>query len=385
MIKGHIIRLYPTNKQIKLLEHHFGCTRWLYNEMIVINQKRYKRTGKTMSGYDMQNMVPKLKKQHPWLKNVGSACLQITCHNLADAYNRFFKHIGNYPKFKNKDGKQSFSAINDCYVNGNKLKLPKFELMRFRGGELPNGKPKRFTVKKEAGKYYASILFDDEKDTPKQKIPKTITGLDVGLTDAVVTSYGKKFTAPKILRSMSLELRKKQKALARGKKGSNRRSAAKHAVAILHQKIKNKRKDFNHKLSNSLVSDSKNHAFGIEDLNIKGMMQNRKLSKAIGDVSWYQLKTFLQYKAAAVGKPVIEVGRFYPSSKACSACGVVKESLPLSIREWTCGDCGAEHLRDVNAAINIAQEAARNSVFERRGRVIPVAVRVSANEARSFV
>jgi putative transposase len=348
--------------------------------MIVINQKRYHRTGKGMSGYDMQNMLPKLKKQYQWLAEVNSQSLQMVCHNLAESYNRFFKKKGGYPAFKKKGGKDSFSAINNSRFEGNKIKLPKLGLLRFRGGDMPEGKVKKFTVKKEAGKYCVSVLIDDEKELPKPKTPKKVLGIDLGLIDVAVTSDGQSFKAPKHLRKAQAELRKRQKVLSRKVKGSNRRKKAKLRLAVHHQKIRNQRKDFNHKLSHSLVQGSDSQtAFALEDLNVTGMMRNHKLARSIADAGWHQFKTFLTYKAAAVGRQVIEVDRWFPSSKCCSNCGIVQESLALSEREWKC-ECGITHQRDINAARNIALEAARNVVLEHGSRVSPVVIQASASE-----
>lgn len=360
MQKGYVVQLYPNNSQKELLAKHFGCARWVYNHMIVVQQKRYHRTGKGMSAYDLQNMLPKIKKQYPWLREVSSQPLQIVCHDLAGAYTRFFKKKSKYPSFKKKGHGGSFTCINESRIDGNYIKIPKMDPIRFRGGNPPDGEIKRFTVSEKAGKFYCSILFDDGKKPPKSKVSKTITGLDMGLLDIVTTSSGESYAAPKYMKKAKDELRKKQKALSRCMKGSNRRKKAKLAVAKLHIKVANRRKDFNHKITYILVSDSKNQAFGIESLAVKNMMKNHKLAGSIGDAGWSQFRSFLTYKAEAVGKQVLEVGRFFPSSKTCSACGVVRESLALSERNWTCG-CGVTHQRDINAARNVALEALRNN------------------------
>jgi len=334
--------------------------------MIVVQQKRYHRTGKSMSGYDLQNMLPKIKKQYPWLCEVNSQSLQIVCHDLAGAYTRFFKKKARYPSFKKKGCGGSFTSINGSRLDDKNIHLPKLGDIRYRGGKRPSGDIKRFTVRYRAGKFYCSILFDDGCKLPKEKVARKATGIDLGLIDIITTSDGESHVSPKFMKSARKELRKKQKALSRCVKGSNRRKKARIAVAKLHMKVANQRKDFNHKITCILVSDSKNQAFGIESLAVRNMMKNHKLAGAIADAGWYQFRSFLTYKAAAVGKRVIEVDRFYPSSKACSVCGVVRESLALSERKWTC-ECGVTHQRDVNAARNIAFEALRNSA--RRDRV----------------
>lgn len=329
--------------------------------MLEINQKKYHRTGKGLSGYDMQSYLPKLKKQYPWLKEVNAQSLQIVCHNLADAYNRFFKNQSDYPQFKKKDSKNSFSAVNDARLLAKQIRLPKLGLIKYRAGDCLEGKVKKITTSKQAGKYYASVVIETPEAEPKAAEVKNILGIDLGVRHVVVTSKAQIFTAPKYTKKYQDALRAAQKGLARCKSKSRRRAKAKLKVAIIHQKIGNSRKDFNHKLSRILVSDAENQSFAIENLNVKGMMQNHKLAKSIADAGWYQFLEFLNYKAAAVGKPVLEVGRFFPSSKTCSACGIVNKSLTLVQREWSCS-CGAKHHRDINAAINIGLEAARNVV-----------------------
>lgn len=345
-----------------MLGKHFGCARFVYNHMIVINQKRYHRTGKGMSGFDMQNMLPKLKKQYPWLAEVNSQSLQIVCHNLAYGYNRFFKKKARYPTFKKRRCGNGFTAINDARLLERHVRLPKLGLIRFRGGDRPEGKIRRITVSERAGKFYASVLIDTPEQKPDVQPFKSITGIDLGINSLAVTGAGQSFAGPKHFRKSKTKLRAAQKRLSRAKKGSNRRRKARIAVARIYQKISNQRKDTHHKITRMLVNDGENQAFGIENLNVRGMMANRKLSAAIADAGWSQFVTFLKYKAEAVGKQVIEVDRFYPSSKTCSSCGVVNRDLTLAHRVWTCGECGTVHERDINAARNIALEAARNAV-----------------------
>lgn len=389
MLRGYIIKLYPNNTQKILLGKHFGCCRWVYNEMIRINQKKYHRTGRGLSGYDMQSYLPKLKKQYPWLAEVNSQSLQIVCHNLADAYNRYFKKLGKYPTFKKKSRATSFTCINDSRIEEHHIRLPKLGMIRYRGGDCPEGRIKRFTIWERAGKFYASVLINilavPSNDVPLPN-PEDILGIDLGIADVIVTSKSEVIPAPKIMKKSKSNLREASKHLSRCQKGSNRRGKARLALARIHEKISNQRKDFNHKISRMLVDKDENQAFAVENLNIKGMMSNHRLAAHIADCGWNQFLTFLKYKAAAVGKQFLEVGRFYPSSKTCSVCGAVRQSLPLSVREWKCSDCGSIHQRDVNAAINIALEAARDSASDRGDGVIPGVLRpVPVYETRSSI
>jgi putative transposase len=377
MQKGYLIRLYPNKAQSDLLGKHFGCCRWVYNHMIEINQKRYHRTGKGMSGYDMQNMLPKLKKQYPWLAEVNSQSLQIVCHNLAEAYNRFFKKVAKYPVFKKKRNGGSFTCINNSRIEGKHIRLPKLGMIRFRGGKPPTGIPKRFTIREKAGKFYASILFDDGMELSPLVEPLVVLGIDLGLQNMITTSQGESCAPPCPLKQMKQNLREAQRSFSRCQITSKRRIRARLRVSRLHEKIANQRKDFSHKLSRALVADSENQAFAVESLNIKGMLFNHNLASAIADCGWRQFLIFLKYKSRAVGKQIFEVDRFFPSSKTCSACGIVRESLSLSCRAWTCKYCGTVHDREINAAINIGQEAVRNIVSERGGGIRPT-VRLAA-------
>lgn len=360
MYLGYTVQLYPTQEQALLLQRHFGCCRWLYNQMIEISGKRYGRTGKSMSGFDMQNLIPKLKKQYPWLGEVNAQSLQIVCHDLGKAYRSFFRKTAAFPKHKKKSHGGSFTAVTNTAILERHIKLPKLGRVRFRGGDCPIGKLKRITVFEQAGKYFASSLVDTLTDAPVEKPFDTVTGLDLGIHSFIATSRGEKFDGLRIMRKSCAKLRQASKALSRKQKGSARRSRARKVLARIHLKVANQRKDAHHKISHSLIANSENQAFAVEDLNTRGMMTNRRLARQIADCGWSQFLGFLKYKAATVGKPVLMAGRFYPSSKTCSACGVVNTGLTLSNRSWTCG-CGANHDRDINAAINISKTA-RNAV-----------------------
>lgn len=360
-MKAYLVKIYPNKTQQKALDANFGCARFVYNKMIEIHQKKYKRTGKSLSGYDMQSYLPKIKKQYPFLKEADSQSLQIVCHNLADAYKRFFRKQSGYPRFKKRKNGQSFACFNGCHLKENKLKLPKIKLIKFRGGDKPEGKTKTFAVSKDSTGYYVSIFLNNPAKEVISENINNLLGIDLGLKDLIIISSGKKIKNNKFTKKHERNLRKWQKTLSRRKIGSKKRAQAKIMVGRIHKKISNQRKDFAHKISRQIVNSCDNQtAIAVEDLNVKGMVKNRKLAKSISDAGWYQFKTFLKYKAADVGKQVIEVDRFYPSSKTCSSCGVVNGDLKLSDRNWICSSCKTEHDRDLNASLNIALEAARN-------------------------
>lgn len=360
-MKGYNIKIYPNEEQKILLDKHFGAVRWTYNQMIVINQKKYARTGKGVSGYDMSSYLPKLKKQYKWLAEVNSQSLQIACQQLDKAYTKFFKKQGGYPNFKKKNGKNSFSCITNCQLLEKHIKLPKLGLIKFRGGTKPQGVPKTFTISKDATGYYASIIFDNGKQEVKQQEINNVIGIDLGIKHFATLSNGVKIKNNKFLLQSQDKLKKLQQKLARQEKTSKKRQQTKILIARLHKKIANQRKDFNHKTSKEILNlcDNQTH-IGIENLNIQGMIKNHKLAKNIADCGWNQFLNFLEYKTAEVGKHVLKVERFYPSSKTCSSCGVVNNALTLAIREWQCSNCSQKHDRDINASTNIAMESARN-------------------------
>ena len=369
-MKGYQVKIYPNKEQKLLLDKNFGAVRWVYNQMIVINQKRYNRTGKGLSGYDMASYLPKLKKQYKWLAEVNSQSLQIACQQLDKAYTNFFKKKGGYPKFKKKNSRNLFSCITNCQLLEKHIKLPKLGLIKYRGGTKPNGVPKTFTISKDATGYYASIIFDNGKQTvaEKQEIHNVI-GIDVGIKKFATLSNGIEINNPKYFLQTQKQLKKLQQKFSRQQKASKKRQQTKILIGKLHKRIANQRKDFNHKISNSILNMCENQThIGIESLNIQGMMANHKLAKSIGDCGWYQFLNFLQYKAEAVGKHILKVETFFPSSKSCSACGVVNQALTLKDREWECKSCGIKHQRDKNASINIAMESVKNWFSKHQSR-----------------
>jgi len=360
-MKGYNIKIYPNKEQKILLDKNFGAVRWTYNTMIIVNQKKYHRTGKGLSGYDMQSYLPKLKKQYKWLAEVNSQSLQIACQQLDKGYTKFFKKQGGYPKFKKKNSKNSFSCITNCQLLEKHIKLPKLGLVKFRGGTKPQGVPKTFTISKDATGYYASIIFDNGKQEIKMQEINNVIGIDVGIKDFATLSNGVVIPNQKFLLQSQKRLKKLQQKFSRQEKTSKKRQQTKILIARLHKKIANQRKDFNHKTSKAILNLCENQThIGVENLNIQGMMTNHKLAKSIADVAWSQFLNFLEYKSAEAGKYVLKVGTFFPSSKTCSSCGVVNKSLTLAMRVWECSMCKVKHNRDINASVNIAMESIRN-------------------------
>jgi putative transposase len=358
MLKVVKIRLYPTEKQKEHLAKSFGCSRWIYNYMLAKTNEQYKATGKGLSHYDMTKLLPDLKKEYEWLKEPYSQTLQSACLNLSNAFVNFFEKRGGYPKFKSKHQRQSIQYKQNVKIEGDYLKLPKLGLVIARIHRQLEGKLKTTTISQNPdGKYFASLLFDDNLGKPEQSTEGKAIGIDLGLTDFCVTSDGSKYKQPKWLKRHERNLKRKQQKLSRQVKGSKSRDKARVKVAKVHSKISRCREDFLHKLSRKIVNE--NQVIVLESLNVKGMVRNPNLSKAISQVGWGQFSTMLKYKSEQEGKVYLEVDRWFPSSKTCNICLNVIGRLPLDIRAWTCNICNTPHDRDINAAINIMNEGLR--------------------------
>jgi putative transposase len=295
----------------------------------------------------------KKKEETEWLKEVNSQSLQFVIKCLEVAYTNFFQKRTKFPKFKSKRSKNSFTAPQFASISDNRLFIPKFrDGIKCRVHREIRGKICRVTVSKTpSGKYFASVLTEEEYETPLEKTNKSV-GLDMGLKDFIITSEGEVFKNNKYTRKYEDKLVRAQRHLSRKKKGSREFENQRLKVARLHEKISNSRADYLHKCSISLIR--RYDTICIEDLNVKGMIRNHHLSKSIADVSWSSFIDMLTYKADLNGKRIVKIDRYYPSSQTCNVCGNVNKDIKdLSIREWECPSCHTNHNRDVNAAINI--------------------------------
>ena len=353
------IRLYPDPAQVEKLAKAFGCARWLWNNGLNETQKVYQETGKGLGQFALNNRLPVLKKEFDWLSETHSQVLQAVSLNLSRAFVNFFERRASYPNFKSKHDKQSIQYPQGVkIVEGRKLYLPKIGHVKATVHRELSGAIKTVTISKSpSGKYFASILTETGEPMPAACFEGKVIGIDVGLTHLAVTSDGSKFENPRHVQRAEKNLKRKQRKLSRKTKGSNRRNKARLRVAKAHEKVANARKDYLHKLSTRLVHE--NQVIAVEDLHVKGMMKNHCLAKAIGDVSWGMFTGFLHYKTAKAGKGYIEVNRFFASSKTCSICFHRQESMPLNIRFWRCDCCNTLHDRDINASVNIRDEAIR--------------------------
>ena len=358
MLTATKIRIYPTALQVDALDKAFGCARWLWNHSLAETQKVYQETGKGLGQFALNARLPALKKEFAWLAETHSQVLQAVSLNMSRAFVNFFERRAAYPHFKSRHGKQSIQYPQGVKIVGGKIYLPKIGLVKAVVHREIEGTVKTVTISRDrAGCYFAAVLTENSVAAPAVSFEGKFLGIDVGLTHLAVTSDGSKFDNPRHLQRAARNLKRKQQSLCRKVKGSNTRNKARILVARAHQKTANARKDWLHKLSHRLVNE--NQVLAVEDLHVKGMMKNHCLAKAIGDVGWGMLTRFIEYKAARAGKGFIQVNRFFPSSKACSCCLHVQAAMPLNIRSWRCDQCGTLHDRDVNAAINIRNEAKR--------------------------
>ena len=359
MLTATKIRIYPNAVQADKLAKAFGCARWYWNNSLAETQKVYQETGKGLGQYQLNARLPQLKSEIEWLGETHSQVLQSVSLHLSRAFVNFFERRAKYPQFKSKHRKQSIQYPQGVkVVDACKVYLPKIGHVKAIVHRELAGSIKTVTVSKDpSGKYFASILCENLVAMPDISLNGKILGIDVGLTDLAVTSDGSKFANPKHVLKAQKNLAKKQQHLSRKAKGSNTRNKARLLVAKAHERVANTRQDYLHKLSTRLVNE--NQVIAVEDLHVKGMMKNHNLARAIGDAGWGSFTNMLKYKTARQGKGYIEVNRFFASSKTCSCCMHAQAKMPLDVRMWTCDQCGAKHDRDINAALNIRNEAQR--------------------------
>ena len=361
--RAYRFRLYPGREQEKLFHRTFGCCRFVYNRMLADKKAMYEETGKT------KRLTPAgYKKDFPWLKEVDSLALANVQLHLEAAFARFFEPGKNrYPRFKSKHRSRKSYTTN--VVNGNitledgRLRLPKAGSVRIRQHRrIPEGYVlKSVTVSMEpSGKYYASLLYEypaRENQTPgADREDAKVLGIDFAMRGMAVFSDGSRAEYPGYYRLAQERLARDQRRLSKCKKGSRNYEKQKRRVALRHEKIRNQRKDYLHKLSRDLAD--RYDAIAVEDIDMQAMSRSLHFGKSVADNSFGAFRTMLAYKLEEQGKSFVKVGRFFPSSKMCSRCGNVKKELRLDERVYRCS-CGLCMDRDLNAAVNIREEGRR--------------------------
>ena len=365
--KAYKLRIYPTDFQRELLEKTFGCTRYIYNNFLAERKNKYEESKTRISVYEQLKELTDLKKEKEWLREIDSCALQACVYNLDDAFQKFFKGNG-YPRFRVKGVHESFRTNNTLNSYKNKkyesiridfkkriITLPKLKEVKFRGYRKDKkmvGKIKSATISEYASKYFVSILV--EMPFVKYSLkPTTIVGLDLGIKDFIVTSNGEKLKNE--VKINEKRLKGLQKWLSRCKTGSKNRYKVKLKIQRLYLKIRNARKHMIYKLANKIIKE--NDIIAIETLDVKSMYQVHKIAKHLKNIPISEFIRVLKYKSKWLGKKVIEINKYYPSSQSCNRCGFKNEEVKdLSVRKWTCRRCGLIHDRDINASINIMFE-----------------------------
>lgn len=338
------------------MEQNFGACRLIWNLALEVKTTAWASARKRVSRFDLAKQLLELKKEYLWLYDANAQSLIQTLINLENAFEKFFKGSG-YPKFKKKNGRQSFH----CPADRRRIDWEKSTLTITKIADIPIRLSRRFTgeirtvtiSKTPSGKYFASILVKDEFQAPSllPVVDKTAIGIDLGINHFVVTSEGSYFSPNQKLKNSLTRLRCLQRRASRKKKGSKNNKKANLKLALIYEKVTNQRTDTIHKVTTTLARDNQAGTIAVEDLYVAGLVKNRKLARVIADASFGEFFRQLRYKCAWNGKNLIVIDRFAPSSKRCSNCGLINQELSLSDREWTCS-CGAHHDRDLNAAKN---------------------------------
>ncbi len=328
-------------------------------------QEAYEKTKKKLSRFDCMNWVNNyLKNNYPWLKEVDSRALISSVEDMDIAYQRFFKKLSNFPKFKSKKGRQSYRTVFinnniEIFFEQNKIKLPKLKWIRCKCHRTFKGKVKSATIMQNSSKkYFVSILVETEHIPLPIKNSDKAIGFDLGIKDFLITSDSKKIENPKYLKKYQNRLAKEQRKFAHKQKGSKNFQKQKIRVARVYEKISNSRKDFLHKVSHKLIYE--NQIIVSENLNISEMLKNPRLAKQIFDCSWSEFVQQLEYKALWNNRVYIKIDRYFKSSQTCCICGFINSNVKdLSVRRWQCPRCETLHDRDINAAKNILKEGLR--------------------------
>lgn len=352
--KAFKFRLYPTPEQEEKLRQCGGNARWLWNYFLRINEEEYTKNKKFVFAYDLMKLLPDLKKECEFLSLSWSQSLQ----QVAWHFDRVLKDFLNpelqreFPTAKKKaKQRDSFTIPQKYRIEKKYVYIPKVGEVAWVKHRAIKGKVKHITVKQDGDQWYCSVNVEIKTQNTKQVGTDNIIGIDVGLKTFATHSDGEVVENQKVMKRYERKLKKAQRRLSKRTKGGSNRRKQRVRVSRIHRKIRNIRRDFQHKSTSCTIA--KCDGVCLETLNIKGMMSNHTLAKAVADCGWYEYKRQLRYKADWLGKVFVEIDRFAPSSKCCSGCGWKNDNLRLSDRVFVCSECGLEIDRDLNAAINI--------------------------------
>jgi putative transposase len=366
---AHRIRLNPNNVQATGLSKAAGVARFAYNWALAEWQRQYElsKTDPALpkpSEAALRRQLNAIKRStFPWMLEVTKNAPQMAIIHLGRAFENFFNGAARYPKFRRKGRDDRFTITNDQFrVEDKRIRIPKLGWERMRESLRYAGHIVSATISRHADRWYASITVDtpDDPQLPQAK-NQGVVGVDLGIMTLATLSNGEKVMGPKALTTLLHKVRFLARSLSRKVKGSQNRAKAKLKLAKLHAKIAAMRRDCLHKLKTDLTC--RFHTIVIEDLNVKGMLKNHCLARAIADMGFHEFKRQLIYKTARRGGLLIVADRWYASSKLCSNCGYKLASLDLGSRQWTCPACHVQHDRDVNAAINLRGLAVSSTVI----------------------
>jgi len=400
MIIAHKIALDLNNQQATYCQKAAGIARFSYNWALgewTVQYQACKRNDALPKPSQMalRRQLNAIKReQFPWMLEVTKNAPQMAIIQLGEAFKNFFAGRASYPQFKKK-GKShdSFTLTNDQFaIKASRIRIPNLGWVRMRESLRFNGKILSATISRTANRWYVSISVETEdKSHLSQAENQGVVGVDLGVKALATLSTGETITGAKPLKRLMAKLKRLSRALSRKIKGSSNRHKAKQKIAKLHARIAFIRQNTLHQLTSHLTSCF--HTIGIEDLNVKGMVKNRKLSGAISDMGFFEFRRQLEYKAEMRGGTVVVANRWYPSSKTCSVCGDVQASLPLSVRNWQCPNCQTQHDRDKNAATNLANYAVSSTVSacgaegsgsNRKARTKPAAMKQEINAKATY-
>jgi putative transposase len=363
MLIAHRIALDPNNVQATYFARACGVARFAYNWALAEWKRQYEawKANPGLPKPSQQSLRRQLnaikREQFPWMLEVTKNAPQMAIIQLGQAFQNFFAGRAHFPQFRKKGVHDRFTLTNDQFdIDGSRIRIPNLGWVRMREPLRFAGKLMSATVSRVADRWFVSITVDtpDTSRLPKAENQGAV-GVDLGVSALATLSTGEAIPGPKPHKALLDRLRTLSRSLSRKQKGSANRAKAKAKLARLHARISHIRQDALHKLTTDLTR--RFHTIGIEDLNVRGMMKNRHLARSIMDMSFFEFRRQLEYKAAMRGGQVVVADRFFASSKTCSACGHKLDDMPLSLRQWKCPDCGAVHDRDVNAAINLKKVA----------------------------